>query len=118
MQKDKIIYWVFTVLFCLSMISGSILYFADYLHAFTEFSGLGFPTYLIYPLGIAKTLGVMAVLQNRSNVLKEWAYSAFFFNLLLAFGAHYMAKDGEAFGPLLVMAFMFGSYFFSKKNSK
>jgi hypothetical protein len=115
MKRDKIIYWIFMVLFALSMLAGAILYFVDYSHAVEEFEGLGFPAFIIYPLAIAKILGVVGVLQNKSEILKEWAYAGFFFNLLLAFSAHWVAKDGEAFGPILVMVFMFGAYFFNKK---
>lgn len=115
MKRDKIVYWVFTALFSLSMLSGAALYFVDYQHATAEFQGLGFPIFIIYPLAIAKILGVVGVLQNKSAVVKEWAYAAFFFNLLLAFGGHFAAGDGESFGPVLVMLFLFGSYFFSKR---
>lgn len=118
MQRDKIIYWVFVTLFGLSMLSGAALYFVDYAHAQSEFLGLGFPVFIIYPLAIAKILGVVAVLQNKSRTLKEWAYAAFFFNLLLAFAGHFVAQDGEAFGPLLVMVFMFASYYFDRRLAK
>lgn len=115
MRRDKIIYWIFTALFGLSMLSGAALYFFDYTHAQAEFTGLDFPIYIIYPLAIAKILGVIGILQNKSETLKEWAYAGFFFNLLLAFSAHLVANDGEAFGPVLVMGFMFVSYFFDEK---
>lgn len=115
MKRTKIIYWIFTVLFSLSIISGAAMYILNNDYAVENFGRLGFPTWLVYPLAIAKIIGIIGVLQNKSKAIKEWAYAAFFFNLLLAFGAHIAVNDGEAFGPILVMSFLFGSYFFNKK---
>ncbi|MEM1321568.1 MAG: DoxX family protein [Bacteroidota bacterium] len=115
MKRNKIIYWVLTALFSLSILSGAIMYFFKYGEVAENFGKLGFPAWIIYPLAIAKILGVVGILQTQSQVLREWAYAGFFFNLSLACGAHIAVNDGEAFGPIMVMAFMFGSYFFSKK---
>ncbi len=115
MKTIKILYWISISLFGLSILSGAGLYFFNYQHAFQEFSGLGFPTWLIYPLAVAKILGILLLFQRKNNTLKEWAFAGFFFNLLLAFGAHLMINDGEAFGPVLVMLFMFASYYFDKR---
>ena len=60
----------------------------------------GYPSYLIYPLGIAKVLGRIAIWTRLSPLLKEWAYAGFFFDVLLAFAAHY-TTDG-AIVPSLV----------------
>ncbi|UTW62823.1 DoxX family protein [bacterium SCSIO 12741] len=115
MKRDKIGYWLFAALFGLSMLSASAMYVFDYEHASAEFTQLGFPLFIIYPLALAKTLGVIGVLQQRSETLKEWAYAGFTFNILLAFGGHYMANDGEWFGPLVVLGFMIGLYVFDQK---
>ena len=116
MNRNKIIYLVFTVLFSLSILAGAGMYFTQYAHVTENFNRLGFPSWLVYPLATAKILGVIGILQKKSTVLREWAYAGFFFNLLLAFSAHLVAKDGEAFGPILVLVFLFGSYIFSKKS--
>ena len=44
------------------------------------FVKLGYPTYIIYPLAVAKVLDVIAILTKKSGTLKEWAYAGFFFN--------------------------------------
>lgn len=116
MKTIKLLYWVAVSLFALSILSGAALYFFNYQQAASEFSKLGFPTYIIYPLAIAKILGVLAILQNKSQILKEWIYAGFTFNLLLAFSAHLVAKDGEAFGPILVLIFMIAAYILDKKR--
>ena len=53
------------------------------------FETLHYPTNLVYPLAIAKILGIIAVLSNVSKVIKEWAYAGFFFDATLASVAHY-----------------------------
>ncbi|KAB1154199.1 DoxX family protein [Tenacibaculum aiptasiae] len=116
MKTIKILYWISISFFGLSMLSGAALYFFNYQHAYSEFSRLGFPTYIIYPLAIAKIVGVIAILQNKQQTIKEWAYAGFTFNLLFAFSAHYATKDGEAFGPALVLIFLIFSYILDKKR--
>jgi hypothetical protein len=77
------------------------MYIFVYPRAEGFFISLGFPTWIIYPLAIAKILGVIAVLTKKSQLLKEWAYAGFFFDALLALVAHYIAQDGE-FMPALI----------------
>jgi hypothetical protein len=63
---------------------------------FTDrFASLGYPTYLIYPLVVAKILGLISIWSDKSRTLKEWAYAGFFFNFVLAFMAEFHVPDGE-----------------------
>ena len=43
------------------------------------FVHLGYPLYFLYILGIWKILGVIAILIQKFSLLKEWAYTGFFF---------------------------------------
>lgn len=80
-----------------------------------EFYGnMGYPTYLIYPLAIAKILGLVVIWGNFSRSLKEWAYAGFFFNALLAFFAHYMVSDGQHMGAVIAFVAVLLSYFMGK----
>jgi len=79
------------------------------------FSGLGFPAYIIYPLAIAKILGIAAIWYNKFTSLKEWAYAGFFFDFVLAFSAHIMIGDGEFAPAIVAMVLLFTSYFSWKK---
>lgn len=58
------------------------------------FTALNFPTWVVIPLAIAKILGITAILSNKSKMISEWAYAGFFFDVLLATGAHYFAGHG------------------------
>ena len=89
----RIVYWIATVLLCAMMMFAVFNYIFHHAAIVEVFVRLGFPTYLIYPLATAKTLGVIAVLTKRSTTLKEWAYAGFFFNFILALSAHIHAGD-------------------------
>ena len=74
------------------------------------FVALGYPTYIIYPLAIAKILGLLAIWTRKSNLLKEWAYAGFFYDTLLAFTAHYFLDGIPLFatvGIILVVVSRF-----------
>lgn len=115
-NKTNIAYWIFTGLFCAFMLFSGVMSILDQEHATAEFQKLGFPAYIVYPLGVAKILGVIAILQPKVTALKEWAYAAFFFELLLAFSAHFVQKDGEQTGALVAIVLLLTSYYFYKKQ--
>ncbi len=91
------------------------MYFFNHAEVSKVFTTLGYPTYIIYPLAIAKLLGLIAIWTNKSKSLKEWAYAGFFFDFILAFFAHYMINDGEQFPALVALLLLAISYFTWKK---
>jgi len=110
MKTKKIIYWVATSLLSLQLLIGVGFYFFNTSHAIEEFGNLGFPAYIVIPLGIAKLLAVITILTDRYKSLTEWAYAGVFFNLVLAFSAHLIAKDGEFIAALVALVFLSLSY--------
>jgi len=115
MKKNKIIYYVSTGLLTLMMLMSVSMYFLKHSDIVTAFEGFGYPTYLIYPLGVAKLLGLVAIWFVNNKTIKEWAYAGFFFNFVLAFFAHLMIGDGEQTGALIALVLLITSYIFSKK---
>jgi hypothetical protein len=113
----KIANWVFTALFCFIMLYSATMYLTKYEMVKGFFGTLGYPSYLIYPLAILKILGVITLLANFNKTLKEWTYSAFFFEVVLAFFAHYMIKDGGEGTALVALILLALSYFFWKKTN-
>ena len=79
------------------------------------FSSLGYPTYVVYPLAIAKILGVIAILSKKSSTLKEWAYAGFFFDFVLAAAAHLSVGDGEFAPAVVASVVLLVSYFYDKR---
>ncbi len=115
MKAAKITYYVVLSLFTLLMIFSVSNYFFNHEAIQEAFQSLGFPTYLIYPLAIAKLLGLVAIWAKKSVVLKEWAYAGFFFNVILAASAHLNAGDGQAAGAFIALTLLATAYFTEKK---
>lgn len=94
-KRNKIIYWIATGLLTSLMLVTAGVYFMKYELVSETFTFLGFPTFIVYPLAVAKLLGLIAICSNKSKLLKEWAYAGFFFDFVLALGAHLVAADGQ-----------------------
>jgi len=95
MDIKKILFWVSTVVMCGIFLFSAGMYLTKYEMVQGFYKHLGFPIWIIYPLAIAKILGVIAIISNKSALLREWAYAGFFFDAVLAFAAHYMVGDGS-----------------------
>ncbi len=116
MNFQKIIYWIATVLFSGIILFSIYNYFFNHETIRGYFEAFGYPTYLVYPLAIAKILGLVAIWGNFSKWLKEWAYAGFFFNTLLAFFAHYMYNGSDYLFAVLAFAGVIISYITGKQQ--
>lgn len=120
MKKTKILYWVFTGLFSFMMLGSAIPDIISAPVAVKGFQDMQMPVYLLPFLGIAKTLGVIAILIPGYPRIKEWAYAGLFFDLA---GAMYsVAASGHPVSDwifiLLPILLGIGSYvFYHKKNT-
>ena len=83
MKKKNIFYWIFTGLFAAMMLASAI---PDVLSSPIAVKGmheeLGYPIYFIPFIGIAKVLGVLAILLPISARIREWAYAGLVFDLI------------------------------------
>jgi hypothetical protein len=102
MKKTSILYWTFTGLF------GGFMLFSAVPNILVtpesvEFvsTKLGYPSYIVAFLGVAKALGVMAIVIPGFPRIKEWAYAGLFFDLI---GATYSIICVDGLKP--DMAFM------------
>lgn len=114
-NKDLIIYRTVTTLFTLLVLMGASQYFFNHEVVKEMFVQIQFPTYLIYPMGIAKFLGISAIWFSKSKVIKEWVYAGFVFNFLLAISAHVNVNDGEYFPAIIALVFAVASYVYHRK---
>lgn len=55
--------------------------------------GFGYPAWVVVPQGIAKVLGLVAIVSRRSRLLTGLAFAGFFYDVLLALGAHLVQQD-------------------------
>jgi len=114
-KRNKTIFLASTGLLSLLMLGSAGMYFFNYDMVSDTFVKLGFPTYIIYPLAVAKILGLIAIWTKKSETLKEWAYAGFFFDFLLALSAHANAGDGEYLPSSIAIILLLVSYTFGKK---
>lgn len=115
MDRGKLLYWGSTGLLSLMMLGSAGMYFAKYEEVSKVFLELGFPTFIIYPLAVAKILGVIAILSRKVELLKNLAYAGFFYDFVLAAAAHLNAGDGEAGGAIVALVILSVSYFSEKR---
>lgn len=118
MKKHKITYWISTGFLSALLLMSSGMYIFNHEEIVKAFESFGYPTYLIYPLAFAKVTGVIVLLSQKRSTIKEWAYSALFFELVLAFFAHYMISDGEQVGAVIAMILLMISYVSGNKIFK
>src|SRR4029078_7408741 len=96
-KRNKIIYWIATIWLSLGMLStGAVQLFkvkGDSPGSVDSMTHLGYPAYFVTMLGIAKILGVAALLIPKFPLLKEWAYAGFFFMMSGAVATHIAAEN-------------------------
>jgi len=82
------------------------------------FKHLGYPTYLLPFIGVAKLLGVVAVLVPCFPRIKEWTYADLFFDLLGAlYSAIAVGDPVSGMAPAVIGLILFmGSYIFYHKK--
>jgi hypothetical protein len=83
MKKTNILYWIFTGLFAAFMLLSAIPdIISDPVAVQGMHTELGYPLYFIPLIGVAKLLGVIAILVPGFPRIKEWAFAGFAFDLL------------------------------------
>ncbi|MCU1323074.1 MAG: hypothetical protein JWM43_2723 [Acidobacteriaceae bacterium] len=120
-KRYRIFFWILT-LFVLLPTAGSAVpeLFAHGAKATVQsYLLLGYPLYLMKILAVAKILGAVAILTNRSRRFREWAYAGFGFLFLGATASHLLAGDTvHAPIPLVFFFLLAGSYAFWHRSQR
>jgi DoxX-like family len=122
MKKTKILYWTFTGLFAFMMFGSAIPdVFSHPIAVKGMHEDLGYPLYFLPFIGIAKWLGVIAILIPANYPrIKEWAYAGLFFDLIGATYSIMASGSTEGQGGVLFMIMPLGlgilSYIFYHKK--
>ena len=78
---------------------------------------LGYPAYFLRLLGVAKLLGVAALLVPGRPLFKEWAYAGFTFDLLAALASHLATGTATHAPPALcALVLVLVSYRFAHRG--
>lgn len=117
-KRNSILFWVFTVLFCAFMMMSTIPNILSAPEWVEVFKMLGYPLYMLPFIGVAKLLGVIALLVPGFPRIKEWAYAGMFFDLT---GAVYSGLMTGGFNPqmlIMLVPFLLGglSYVYHHKR--
>jgi uncharacterized membrane protein YphA (DoxX/SURF4 family) len=119
MKKINIIYWIFTGLLLLLMLSSGIQNLLSTQPSIELISKqLHYPEYFIPFIGLAKTLGAIAILIPGFPRVKEWVYAGFTYDLTAA--VYSAIAIGEPVSKWWPMVFFFvllaGSYIYHHKR--
>ena len=117
-KRNNILFWVFTILFCAFMMMSTIPNILSAPEWVEVFKMLGYPLYMLPFIGVAKLLGVIALLVPGFPRIKEWAYAGMFFDLT---GAVYSGLMTGGFNPqmlIMLVPFLLGglSYVYHHKR--
>jgi hypothetical protein len=99
-KRDAVLFWVFTGLFSAFMLTSTIPNIMSTPEWVEIFKQLGYPLYMLPFIGVAKLLGIVALLVPGFARLKEWAYAGLFFDLT---GAVYSGLAVGGFDPLMLV---------------
>ncbi|CAL2077858.1 DoxX-like protein [Tenacibaculum sp. 190524A02b] len=109
---------VVKIVFTLLVLVGALQYFFNHEMVKGMFTQINYPTYLIYPMGIVKILGLIAIWFRVPQTVKEWAYAGFFFNFLLAISAHIAVNDNEFYPATVALLFLITTYVLDRKVNR
>jgi len=118
MKKTKILYWTFTGLFALLMLGSAIPNIISDPMSLEGFRRMDLPAYLVPFLGVAKALGVVAILLPGYPRLKEWAYAGLAFDLIGATYSIIASGQPVSAATFMVIPFLLAtlSYIFYHKR--
>lgn len=103
MKTTNILYWVFTGIFTFFMLGSAIPDVLVMDLAVKGFGELGYPAYLVPFLGIAKTLGVIAILIPGYPRIKEWAYAGLLYDVTGAvYSIYSVGKPVGTWAPVFI----------------
>ena len=107
----KLLFWTTTAWVVGVMTVTGVLSVAHTKPMMEGFAHLGYPAYFANRLGVAKLLGVCALLAPRLARIKEWAYAGFAIVIISASYSHLNSGDGlKALEPLASLAALAVSY--------
>ena len=117
MKTAKTLYWIVTSLTAAFMLLASIPDVLRLPQAVSIFGHLGYPVYLLPFLGIAKTLGIVAILVPGFQRLKEWAYAGLVFDVIGALYSHLSVGDSPSgWMPALIGVVLVGGSYLSYRR--
>jgi hypothetical protein len=112
LNRKTLAYWITTGLFCAVVAFSGVAHFTHQPIVVEAQTPLGYPLDFMTIIGLAKILGVIAVLIPVRPTLKEWAYAGLCFNLAGATASHAFSGDAlsHTVRPAIVLGLCVASY--------
>jgi DoxX-like family len=113
-MNRRIIYVASTAILVLEILVGALMDLAHLPYVVQDVRSIGYPTYILYIVGVWKVLAVGALLWPRLPRLREWAYAGVFFEMSGAAGSHLLAGDsiGKYAAPVVFTLITLVSWWF------
>ena len=101
-MRRRIIYAISTSILILELLAGAVMDLRLFPYVVQDLRSIGYPTYVLYIVGVWKVLAVGALLWRKFPRLLEWAYAGIFFEMTGAVASHVLAGDplGKYAAPL------------------
>jgi hypothetical protein len=113
-RSERIIYWTATGIMLFLMLWAVVIYPIMWDSVGAGFEELGFPSYVPGPLWALKLIGVIVIIANKYDNLKNWVYAAYFVNMSLALAAH-LSNDTLIWHAVAGMITIPTSYIYSNR---
>ncbi len=119
-MNKKLIYVSSTALLVLEIATGAFMDLAHLPYVVADVRSIGYPTYILYIVGVWKVLAVGALLWPRIPRLREWAYAGVFFEMSGAVASHVLAGDhfGKYAAPLAFSFLTLVSWWFQPHRAQ
>lgn len=113
-MKKKYFYVASTAILISETAAGAFSDLAHLPYVLQDVCSIGYPTYVLYIVGVWKVLAVGALIWPRLPRLREWAYAGIFFEMFGAFESHVLAGDhfGKYAAPLAFSLLTLVSWWF------
>ena len=101
-MSRRVIYITSTAILVLELLTGAFMDLGHFPVVVQDVRSIGYPTYVLYIVGVWKILAVGALIWRRLPRLTEWAYAGVFFEMSGAVASHVLVGDpmGRFAAPL------------------
>ena len=101
-MNRRVIYITSTAILVLEILVGAFMDLGHFPLVVQDIRSIGYPTYVLYIVGVWKVLAVGALLWPQFPRLREWAYAGVFFEMSGAVASHVLVGNpiGKFAAPL------------------
>lgn len=92
-MNSRVIHFTSTAILVLETLVGAVMDLVHLPYVVQDIHSIGYPTYVLYIVGVWKVLAVPALLWPRLPRLREWAFAGLFFEMSGAAASHVLAGD-------------------------